>query len=67
MRHVEAFQQLDVLFAKALASMMPLLVLNVPMRGPSCGLAEGGLERYFFSVRRSRPDQEGHAEGVRPF
>ena len=29
MRHVEAFQQLDVFFAKALASMMLLLVLNV--------------------------------------
>ena len=27
--HVEAFQQLDVFFAKALASMMFLLVLNV--------------------------------------
>jgi hypothetical protein len=29
MRRVEAFQQLEVFFAKALASMMLLLVLNV--------------------------------------
>ena len=30
MRHVEAFQQLDVFFAKALSSMMLLLIFNVP-------------------------------------
>jgi hypothetical protein len=30
MRHVEAFQQLDVFFAKALPSMMFLLIFNVP-------------------------------------
>ena len=30
MRHVEAFQQLDVFFAKALASVMLLLIFNVP-------------------------------------
>jgi hypothetical protein len=29
MRHVDAFQQLYVFFAKALASMMLLLVLNI--------------------------------------
>jgi len=28
-RHVEAFQQLDVFFVEALASMMLLLILNV--------------------------------------
>ena len=30
MRHVEAFQQLDVFFAEALALMMLVLILNVP-------------------------------------
>jgi hypothetical protein len=30
MRHIEAFQQLDVFLAEALALMMLLLILNVP-------------------------------------
>jgi hypothetical protein len=30
MRHIEAFQQLDVFFTEALASVMLLLILNVP-------------------------------------